>query len=146
MKKSKDQGHLIVVNGGGGVVHRKVQAEWMEDTGCHEVGRVSTMVRSLHELEWREEKGEERGFAQRGRHVGGHVPKRENKRGVWYRNEGEDQESTECQEKEKCTVHEYGGCGIMSQLCDDRLLVDPDTDGVRRARGNSELACVVWVS
>ena len=30
----------------------------MEDTGSHEVGRASTMVRSLCELEWREEKEE----------------------------------------------------------------------------------------
>jgi len=40
--------------------------------------------------------------------------------------------------KGKRTVHEYGGCGIMSWLREDRLLVDPDTDGVRRARGNSD--------
>ena len=40
-EKSKGQGHLIVANGGGGA--------------------ALAMVRSLRELEWREEKGEERG-------------------------------------------------------------------------------------
>ena len=31
-----------------------------ETLAVHEVGEVTAMVRSLHELEWREEKGEER--------------------------------------------------------------------------------------
>ena len=31
------------------------------NTDGHKVGRASAMVRSLRELEWREEKGEERG-------------------------------------------------------------------------------------
>ena len=43
-------------------------------------------------------------------------------------------------------MHKYGGCGIMSRLYEDRLLVDPYTYGVRRAHNNSDLACVAWSS
>jgi len=40
-----------------------MEATWKGNTDGHEVRRASVMVRSLRELEWREEKGEERGFA-----------------------------------------------------------------------------------
>ena len=84
-----------------------------------------------------------------GRRVGGRVPKRgkrRGERGVWYESEDGDWEPTGCQEKGKSTVHEYGGCDIMSWLHEDGLLVDPDTDSVHRARGNSDLACIVCTS
>ena len=42
----------------------EVEAAWKGNTNAHEVRRESAMVRSLRELEWREEKGEERGFAR----------------------------------------------------------------------------------
>ena len=73
-------------------------------------------------------------------------PKQENRRGVQYRNEGEDRELTGCREKGKRTVHEFEGCGIMPWLYENRVLVDPDTDGVRRAHDNSDLACIVQAS
>jgi len=41
----------------------EMEAMWKGNTDGHEVRRVSAMVRSLRELEWREEKGKERGFA-----------------------------------------------------------------------------------
>ena len=59
----------------------EVEMAWKRNTDDHEVGKVSTMVRSLRELEWREEKREERGFAQRGRRVAAMSPKEENRRG-----------------------------------------------------------------
>ena len=96
------------------------------------------MVRSLCELEWREEKGEERGFTRRGRRAAVVSPKEENRRRVWYGDESEDREPTGCQEKGKRRVHEYGGCGIMSWLHEDRVLVDPVIDGVRRACDNRD--------
>ena len=46
-----------------------------------EVGRASAMVRSLHELEWREEKGEERGSLDEGGMWVAVSPKEENRRG-----------------------------------------------------------------
>ena len=48
------------------VVQRTRKCRWSgrETLAGHEVGRASTMVRSLRELEWREEKGKERGFAR----------------------------------------------------------------------------------
>ena len=52
----------------------------------------------------------------------------------------------DAEKKGKRTVLEDGGCSIMLWLREDRVLVVPDTDGVRRARGNRELACVVWAS
>ena len=55
-----------MANGGGGVAHQEVEAAWKGTLAGHELGRVSAMVRSLHELEWRKEKGEEKGFARRG--------------------------------------------------------------------------------
>ena len=45
------------------------------------------------------------------------------KRGVRYGDEGEDQERTGGQEKEKRTVHEDGECGTMSRICEDRVLM-----------------------
>ena len=104
------------------------------------------MVRSLHELEWREEKGEERGSLDKGGVQAAVSPKEENRRGVRYEDEGEDQKPIGCREKGKHTVHEYGGCSIMPWLRENGVLVDPDTDDVCRARGNSDLACVVRVS
>jgi len=84
----------------------------------------SATVRSLCKLEWREDKGEGRGFAQWGRRAGDHVPKRRKRReGVWYGDEGEDQERTGGQEKEKHTVHKDGECGTMSRPCEDRVLM-----------------------
>ena len=38
----------------------------------------------------------------------------------------------------KQTVHEYGGCGIMPWLHEDRVLVDPDTDDIHRACNNRD--------
>ena len=70
-----------MVNGGGGAVHREVQAEWKGNTGGHEVGRALAMVLSLHKLEWREGKGEERGFARRGGVRASVSPKEKNRRG-----------------------------------------------------------------
>ena len=96
------------------------------------------MVRFLCEVEWREEKGEERGSLDEGGMQAVVSPKQENRRGVQYRNEGEDRELTGCREKGKNTVHEFEGCGIMPWLYENRVLVDPDTDGVRRACGNSD--------
>jgi hypothetical protein len=65
------------------------------------------MARS-YASERRGDKGEERGFARRGRCAGCHVPKRRKKGGVRYWDEGEDQERAGGQEKEKRTVHEDG--------------------------------------
>ena len=59
-------------------------------------------------------------------------------KGVRYGSEDMDREPTRCQEKGKHTVHEYGGCSIMPWSYDNGVLVDPDTDGVRRARCNSD--------
>ena len=66
------------------------------------------------------------------------VPKRGKQEGVRYGDGGEDREPTGCREKGKRTVHEFEGCGIMPWLYENRVLVDPDTDGVRRACGNSD--------
>ena len=41
----------------------EVEAAWKGYTDGHKVRRVSAMVRSLRKLEWREEKGEEKGFS-----------------------------------------------------------------------------------
>ena len=51
-------------------------------------------------------------------------PKEERREGVWYGDEGEDQERTGGQEKEKRTVHEDGECGTMSRTCEDRVIMD----------------------
>jgi len=50
-------------------------------------------------------------------------PKEERREGVWYGDEGEDQERTGGWEKEKRTVHEDGKCGTMSRICEDRVLM-----------------------
>jgi len=53
-----------LVDGGGGVVCREVEAEWKGNTGESQ-GRESFSHGALPgEFEWREEKGEERGFAR----------------------------------------------------------------------------------
>ena len=49
--------------------------------------------------------------------------KKKEGRGVWYGDEGEDQERTRGREKEKRIVHEDGECGTMSQICEDRVLM-----------------------
>ena len=54
------------------------------------------MVRSLHELEWREEKGGGEGIRSTGRHASGRVPKIRKIRGVWYGDEGKDREPIGC--------------------------------------------------
>ena len=41
-------------------------------------------------------------------------PKEERREGVWYGDEGEDQERTGGREKEECTAHKDGECGTMS--------------------------------
>ena len=50
-------------------------------------------------------------------------PKEERREGVWYRDEGEDQERTRDREKEKRTVHEDSECSTMSRPCKDRVLM-----------------------
>jgi len=45
-----------LVDGGGGAVHREVEAAWKGNTGGSRGGKSVSHVRSLHELEWREEK------------------------------------------------------------------------------------------
>jgi len=77
-----------VANGGGGVAHQEVEAAWKGTLAGHELGRVSAMVRSLHELEWREEKGED-GVRSMRRHASGHVLKEEKGGGVRYGGESE---------------------------------------------------------
>ena len=52
-------------------------------------------------------------------------PKEERREGVWYRDEGEDQERTGGREKEKRIVHEDGECGTMLWTCEDRVLMGP---------------------
>ena len=42
----------------------------------YEVGEASAMIRSLRELEWREEKGGGKGICLMGRRASGRVPKR----------------------------------------------------------------------
>ena len=69
------------------------------------------MVRSLRELEWREEKGEERGFARQGRRVAAMSPKEENRRGSSTGTRARIKSQPDAGQKEKHTVHEYGGCG-----------------------------------
>ena len=83
------------------------------------------MARSLCKRAEEGNKGEERGFARRGRRAGGRVPKRRKKGGVRYGDEGEDQERTGGRDKEKRTMHEDGECGTMSQTCEDRVLMGP---------------------
>ena len=41
-------------------------------------------------------------------------PKEERREGVWYGDEGEDQERTGGREKEERTAHKDGDCGTMS--------------------------------
>ena len=124
-------------------MHQKWRRHGWETLPVHVMGIKSAMVHCLCKLERREDKGEGRGFAWRGRHAGGRIPKRRKRRG-----KGGDggRELIGCQEKGKRTVHEYGGCGIMPWLREDRVLVVPDTDGVCRACHNSDLACIVWAS
>ena len=52
-------------------------------------------------------------------------PKEERREGVQYGDEGEDQERTRGREKEKCTVHKDGECGMMSWPCEDKVLTGP---------------------
>ena len=47
----------------------------------HKVRKRSAMVRSLRELEWRKEKGVERGFVRRGRRAVAAFPREEKERG-----------------------------------------------------------------
>ena len=56
----------------------EVEAAWKGNTDGNEVRRASAIVHSLRELEWREEKGEERGFARQGRRAAAVSPKEEN--------------------------------------------------------------------
>ena len=49
--------------------------------------------------------------------------KKKEGRGVWYGDEGKDQEWIGGREKEKRTVHENGECGTMSWTCEDRVLI-----------------------
>ena len=51
--------------------------------------------------------------------------KEKRREGVRYGDEGEDQERTGGQEKEKRTVHEDGECGTMSWPCEDTVLMGP---------------------
>ena len=62
-EESKGQGHLIVGEWRWGVVYRKWRRHGWEALTVHEVGKKSAMVRSLRELEQREDEGEGRGFA-----------------------------------------------------------------------------------
>ena len=103
-KKSKDQGHLIVANGGG--VQHTGSGDSMDGIHCrfHAAGIKSATVRSLCKLERREDKGEGRGFAQRGRHAGNRVPKKRKKEGGGpVRGQGRGIES---RQEGKRTVHE----------------------------------------
>ena len=79
-KKSKDQGHLIVRTEIGRSAP-KVETTWMEYTAgsrCRDkVGHDALPAQASGGGN----KGEERGFARRGRRAGGHVPKRRKKGG-----------------------------------------------------------------
>jgi len=61
-----------------------------ETLASYEVGRVSAMVRSPCELEWREEKEGDRGFARRGGVQAAMSPKEEKGGGDRYRDDGKD--------------------------------------------------------
>ena len=65
------------------VVQRARKLRWSgrETLASHEVGRASATVRSLRELEWREEKGGGEGIHSTRRHPTSCVPKRRKKRG-----------------------------------------------------------------
>ena len=53
-----------MANEGGDTAHREWRRRGWETLMVYEVRKRSAMVRTLRELEWREEKGEERGFAR----------------------------------------------------------------------------------
>ena len=75
----------------------------METLTVHEVGKKSAMVRSLRELERREEK-EGRGFTQWGGVQTVVSPKRRKRRGsgMWTRARIESRQGTEKREKAHC--------------------------------------------
>ena len=73
-------------------------------------------------------------------------PKEENRRGSGTGTRARIESRQDAEKRGKRTVHEYGGCSIMPWLHNNWVLVVPDTDGVRRAHGSSDLACVVRVS
>jgi hypothetical protein len=83
-----------LVDGGGGAVRQK----WRRRRGKslvkgHKMGRASAMVRSLCELEWGKRRKEGMGFDRQGG-VRATVPKRKEKRGVRYGDEGKNREPT----------------------------------------------------
>ena len=59
----------------------KVEAAWKGNTDDHKVGRASALVRSLHELEWRKEKGGGEGIHSTRKRPSSCVPNRRKRRG-----------------------------------------------------------------
>ena len=136
-KKSKDQGHLIVANEDG--AQRTGSGDDMDGIHCRftlwgysRSWRAPCSSKRMGGIKERREGSLDEGDM---RVV---VSPKEEREGVRYGDEGEDREPTGCREKGKRTVHEFEGCGIMPWLYENRVLVDPDTDGVCRACDTSD--------
>jgi hypothetical protein len=108
----------------------------------HKVVGASAMVRSLCELEW--EKGERRGRGSLGKEACGRraYKKRKEREGVRYRNEGENREPTSMPGKEGCTEEEDEASTAPCPGHASVAHAGPATDGVRRARGDSNPTCM----
>jgi len=77
----------------------EVEVAWKGNTNGHEVRRPSAMVRSLRELEWREEKGGERGSLDE-EACERPCPKRRKRRGP-VRGRGRESRADRVREKER---------------------------------------------
>jgi hypothetical protein len=103
------------------------------------VGRASAMVRSLCELEWG--KGERRRWVHLARRRASNGALKKRKEGVWYGDEGENRESTWVPRSEGRTVRQDEASA--AQRCGHARAahVGPTTDGVCRARSDSDPTC-----
>ena len=74
-----------LVDGGGGAAHREWRRHGWETLMVHKVRKKLAIVRSLRELEWREEKGGGEGIRSTRMRASYRVPPKEEKGGrlVW---------------------------------------------------------------
>ena len=94
-----------------------------ETLAVHEVGEAAAMVRSLRELEWREEKGGGEGIRSTGRRASCCVPQKKKKEGVRYADEGEDREPIGCGKEGESALCECTKRVLHSQMIAERKWV-----------------------
>ena len=104
------------------------------------------MVHSLRELQWREEKGGERGSLNE-EVCERPCPKRRKRRGP-VQGRGRESRADKVREKERKRTTQMDKASAAQCHGQTRMVVlmGPGADGIRRERGNSDSASVAWVS